>query len=55
MLSCFYDFVYTYYQELYIRRMDGGTLDLKDEVEKVIKCLEAAILRRVSEVTTMLN
>ncbi|XP_078172076.1 ACT domain repeat 3 isoform X2 [Carex rostrata] len=36
-------------QELYIRRMDGGTLDSKDEVEKVIKCLEAAILRRVSE------
>ncbi|KAJ4761713.1 ACT domain repeat 3 [Rhynchospora pubera] len=36
-------------QELFIRRKDGGTLDSKDEVEKVIKCLEAAILRRVSE------
>ena len=36
-------------QEMYIRRKDGRTL-LKDEAEKVIKCLEAAISRRVSEV-----
>jgi len=36
-------------QELYIRRKDGKTL-LKDEAERVIRCLEAAISRRVSEV-----
>lgn len=36
-------------QELYIRRKDGKTL-LKDEAEKVIRCLEAAISRRVCEV-----
>lgn len=39
-------------QELYIRRKDGRTL-LKDEAEKVIKCLEAAIWRRVSEGFTL--
>ncbi|KAM0860521.1 hypothetical protein ACQ4PT_046500 [Festuca glaucescens] len=39
-------------QELYIRRKDGRTL-LKDEAEKVIKCLEAAISRRVSEGFTL--
>lgn len=37
------------FQELYIRRKDGKTL-LKDEAEKVIRSLEAAISRRVSEV-----
>lgn len=36
-------------QELYIRRKDGRTLQ-KDEAGRVIKCLEAAISRRVSEV-----
>ncbi|XP_029122486.1 ACT domain-containing protein ACR3 isoform X2 [Elaeis guineensis] len=36
-------------QELYIRHKDGFTLDSKEEKEMVIKCLEAAILRRVSE------
>jgi hypothetical protein len=36
-------------QELYIRRKDGMVL-LKDEAEKVIRCLEAAISRRVCEV-----
>ncbi|XP_020111816.1 ACT domain-containing protein ACR3 isoform X1 [Ananas comosus] len=36
-------------QELYIRRNDDRTLDSKDERERVIKCIEAAILRRVSE------
>ncbi|RWW34329.1 hypothetical protein GW17_00000899 [Ensete ventricosum] len=36
-------------QELYIRHKDGKILDSKDEKERVIKCLEAAILRRVSE------
>ncbi|KAJ3675232.1 hypothetical protein LUZ60_004274 [Juncus effusus] len=35
-------------QELYIRRKDDWSLDSK-EVERVVKCLEAAILRRVSE------
>ncbi|WOL14220.1 ACT domain-containing protein ACR3 [Canna indica] len=36
-------------QELYIRHKDGKTLDSVEEKEKVIKCIEAAILRRVSE------
>ncbi|XP_042441197.1 ACT domain-containing protein ACR3-like isoform X1 [Zingiber officinale] len=36
-------------QELYIRHKDGKTLDSMEEKENVIKCLEAAILRRVSE------
>ncbi|KAF8693422.1 hypothetical protein HU200_038816 [Digitaria exilis] len=39
-------------QELYIRRKDGKTL-LKDEAERVIRCLEAAISRRVSEGFTL--
>lgn len=30
--------------------MDGCTLDFEGEKERVIKCLEAAIQRRVSEV-----
>ncbi|GAB2270458.1 Arsenical-resistance protein 3 [Dionaea muscipula] len=36
-------------QEYYIRHMDGCTLDTEGEKERVIKCLEAAIHRRVSE------
>ncbi|KAJ6817290.1 ACT domain-containing protein ACR3 isoform X1 [Iris pallida] len=36
-------------QELYIRQMDGCILDSKTDTERVVKCLEAAILRRVSE------
>ncbi|PKI54458.1 hypothetical protein CRG98_025141 [Punica granatum] len=36
-------------QEYYIRHMDGCTLDSEGEKERVIKCLEAAIRRRVSE------
>ncbi|KAL2519963.1 ACT domain-containing protein ACR3 [Forsythia ovata] len=36
-------------QEYYIRRMDGCTVDIEGEKEKVIKCLEAAIRRRISE------
>ncbi|GKU98381.1 hypothetical protein SLEP1_g11392 [Rubroshorea leprosula] len=36
-------------QEYYIRHMDGCTLDTAGEKERVIKCLEAAIQRRVSE------
>ncbi|KAL6525018.1 Arsenical-resistance protein 3 [Orobanche minor] len=36
-------------QEYYIRHMDGCTLETEAEKEKVIKCLEAAIRRRVSE------
>ncbi|CAN6273045.1 unnamed protein product [Urochloa humidicola] len=39
-------------QELYIRRKDGKTL-LKEEAERVIRCLEAAISRRVSEGFTL--
>ncbi|KAL0314389.1 UNVERIFIED_CONTAM: ACT domain-containing protein ACR3 [Sesamum angustifolium] len=36
-------------QEYYIRHMDGCTLETEGEKEKVIKCLEAAIRRRISE------
>ncbi|KAL5843894.1 hypothetical protein ACOSQ3_009904 [Xanthoceras sorbifolium] len=36
-------------QEYYIRHMDGCILDTEGEKERVIKCLEAAIQRRVSE------
>lgn len=36
-------------QEYYIRHMDGCVLDTEVEKERVIKCLEAAIRRRVSE------
>ncbi|GLT34272.1 hypothetical protein SLA2020_087960 [Shorea laevis] len=36
-------------QEYYIRHMDGCTLDTAGEKDRVIKCLEAAIQRRVSE------
>ena len=37
-------------QEYYIRHMDGCTLDTEGERERVVKCLEAAIRRRISEV-----
>ncbi|XP_065848140.1 ACT domain-containing protein ACR3 [Euphorbia lathyris] len=36
-------------QEYYIRHMDGCILDTQVEKERVIKCLEAAIQRRVCE------
>ncbi|CAA6660383.1 unnamed protein product [Spirodela intermedia] len=36
-------------QEYYIRHADGCTLDSKEERERVIKCLEAAIRRRISD------
>ncbi|XP_054788496.1 ACT domain-containing protein ACR3-like isoform X2 [Prosopis cineraria] len=36
-------------QEYFIRHMDGCTLDTEAEKERVIKCIEAAIQRRVSE------
>ncbi|KAF9612360.1 hypothetical protein IFM89_039078 [Coptis chinensis] len=36
-------------QEYYIRHMDGCTLDTKGEKERVVKCLKAAIRRRVCE------
>ncbi|KAK7320920.1 hypothetical protein VNO77_30865 [Canavalia gladiata] len=36
-------------QEYFIRHMDGCTLDTEGEKERVIKCIEAAIERRVSE------
>ncbi|KAK4741034.1 hypothetical protein SAY87_024622 [Trapa incisa] len=36
-------------QEYFIRHMDGCTLDSEEEKERVIKCLEAAVRRRVSE------
>ncbi|GMP46598.1 hypothetical protein CsSME_00014685 [Camellia sinensis var. sinensis] len=37
------------FSEYYIRHMDGCTLDTEGEKERVVKCLEAAIRRRVSE------
>eukprot|EP00250_Pteridium_aquilinum_P009274 c18560_g2_i1 orf=1-822(-) len=36
-------------QEYYIRHMDGCTLDTEGEKQRVIKCIEAAIERRVSQ------
>ncbi|CAN1234675.1 ACT domain-containing protein ACR3 [Linum perenne] len=36
-------------QEYFIRHMDGCTLDTEGEKERVVKCLEAAIRRRVCE------
>lgn len=36
-------------QEYYIRHTDGSPVNTEGEEERVIKCLEAAILRRVSE------
>ncbi|XP_057442751.1 ACT domain-containing protein ACR3-like isoform X2 [Lotus japonicus] len=36
-------------QEYFIRHMDGCTLDTEGEKERVTKCIEAAIQRRVSE------
>ncbi|KAF5735469.1 ACT domain-containing protein ACR3 [Tripterygium wilfordii] len=36
-------------QEYYIRHMDGCVLDTEGEKQRVIKCIEAAIQRRVSE------
>lgn len=44
------DWIAWYLQEYYIRHMDGCTLDAEGEKERVIKCLEAAVQRRVSEV-----
>lgn len=40
-----------YKQEYYIRHMDGRFLDSEAEKQRVIKCLEAAIERRVSDVS----
>ncbi|KAL5703766.1 Arsenical-resistance protein 3 [Ranunculus cassubicifolius] len=37
------------HQEYYIRHMDGCTLSTEGEKERVVKCLEAAIRRRVCE------
>ncbi|KAF3776440.1 ACT domain-containing protein [Nymphaea thermarum] len=37
------------YQEYYIRHVDGSTLDTESEKQRVVKCLEAAIERRVCE------
>ncbi|XP_078433963.1 ACT domain repeat 3 [Wolffia australiana] len=36
-------------QEYYIRHADGCTLESKEEKERVVKCLEAAIKRRTSD------
>ncbi|KAG8375806.1 hypothetical protein BUALT_Bualt10G0138700 [Buddleja alternifolia] len=37
------------YQEYFIRHVDGGALNTESEKDRVIKCLEAAIERRVCE------
>lgn len=39
-------------QEYFIRHVDGRALNTQSEKERVMKCLEAAIERRVSEVIT---
>lgn len=33
--------------------MDGCTVDMEGEKDRVIKCLEAAIQRRISDVSTI--
>lgn len=38
-------------QEYFIRHVDGCALETDGEKERVIKCLEAAIERRVFEVS----
>ncbi|XP_047173299.1 ACT domain-containing protein ACR3-like isoform X2 [Vigna umbellata] len=38
-----------YASQYFIRHMDGCTLDTEGEKERVVKCIEAAIQRRVSE------
>nr|DAD39864.1 TPA_asm: hypothetical protein HUJ06_014187 [Nelumbo nucifera] len=42
-------------QEYYIRHMDGCLLDTEGEKERVVKCLEAAVRRRVCEVSENLH
>lgn len=39
-------------QEFYIRHVDGLPINSEAEQERVIQCLEAAIERRASEVTS---
>jgi len=41
---------WTRLQEYFIRHVDGYALDTASEKERVIKCLEAALERRVCEV-----
>lgn len=38
-------------QEYFIRHVDGKALNTESEKERIIKCLEAAIERRVCEVS----
>lgn len=40
-------------QEYYIRHIDGSPVKSDAERERVIQCLEAAIKRRVSEVSLL--
>lgn len=40
-------------QEYYIRHIDGSPVNSDAERQRVIQCLEAAIERRVSEVSTL--
>lgn len=37
-------------QEYYIRHADGTPVNTEGEEERVVRCIKAAILRRVSEV-----
>lgn len=41
-------------QEYYIRHIDGSPVNSEAEKERVIQCLEAAIERRVSDVSIIL-
>jgi hypothetical protein len=42
-------------QEYYIRHIDGSPVNSDAERQRVIQCLEAAIERRVSEVSTLIR
>jgi hypothetical protein len=51
--SIFANFVWMNLQEYYIRHIDGSPVKSDAERQRVIQCLEAAIERRVSEVSAL--
>ena len=55
LIACsFFNFVVILVQEYYVRHVDGSPVKSDAERERVIQCLEAAIERRVSEVSKKL-
>lgn len=44
-----------YLQEYFIRTPKGDPVRLDDEKQRVVQCIEAAIVRRVSEVILLLH